>query len=92
MKPQEKALFKTCIWLSAGRSFEPIPMCLVIDMLVNVFGYNEKQLYYYANKWDDKGIINYGTSIRFVWFEFENLSGAYLDMYNEMFHKEGGVE
>lgn len=92
MKPQEKALFKYCIYLSRGRSFEPIPMYLVIDMFVNVFGCNEKQLYYYANKWNGKGIIDYGTSIRNVWFEFKNLSGAYLDMYNEMFHKEGGVE
>lgn len=92
MKPQEKALFNYCIYLSRGRSFVPIPMYLVINMFDKVFGCNKKQLYYYVNKWGDKGIINYGTSIRNVWFEFENLSGAYLDMYNEMFHKEGGVE
>lgn len=62
-------------------------MYLVIDMFVKVFGYNEKQLYYYATKWDKKGIIDYGTSIRNVWFEMENLSGIYLDMYNEIFQK-----
>jgi hypothetical protein len=92
VKTQEKALFKFCIWLSEGRSFEPIPTYLVIDMFVKVFGYNEKQLYYYVDKWVDKGIVDYGTSIRNVWFEFENLSGAYLDMYNKIFRKEGGVE
>lgn len=87
MKTQEKLLFKFCIWLSEGKSFEPIPMYLVIDMFVKVFGYNEKQLYCYATKWDKKGIIDYGTSIRNVWFEMENLSGIYLDMYNEIFQK-----
>ena len=92
MKELEKALFKFCIYFSGGRSYEPIPMYLVIDMLVKVFGWNEKQMYYYVSKWDDKGIVNYGTSLRNVWFEFENLSGPYRETYKQMFHKEGGVE
>ena len=54
-----------------------------VKTIVDAFsamGFSEKQLYAYANKWSDKGFYNYGTSLRFGWFEDEHLTGEYLEL------------
>lgn len=43
----------------------------VIVRLVRDHGYSEKQLWYYLNKWFEKGWWDYGVSMGVGWFESE---------------------
>lgn len=49
-----------------------ISMVDVVDMMVDIIGGPANLYWYYIYKWSDLGLINYGTSIKYVWFELKN--------------------
>jgi hypothetical protein len=64
------------------------------DILVEyaeTYGVPQKRLVYYAYKWSGRGIAEYGTSIRGMWFELENFYGEYLEMYLQGLQERMGL-
>lgn len=81
MKPLERIFFVACINTLTIRF---VPKRIHIKDLVALFvafGFSEKQLYYYVEKWANKGFYTYGVSIRVGWFEIEKLTGEYKVLY-----------
>lgn len=83
MKPLERIFFIACI-----NAITPPALCMrdIVELFVG-FGFPSKQLYYYVEKWTDKGFYDYGVNIGFGWFEIDKLSGEYKVLY-EKYKKE----
>lgn len=58
-----------------------VSMIEVVQMITDVIGGPRNIYWYYITKWSDLGLINYGTSIRYVWFEFKNFEKPGLERY-----------
>lgn len=80
MKPLERIFFVACI----NTISENIYMHHMVKMF-GAFGFSEKQLYRYVEKWDDKGFYDYGVSMRVGWFEFDKLVGEYKVLYDKYY-------
>ena len=89
MKELEKKFFKYCIknishspkWytLSVIPLREGIYFTDLICSFSEKYNCNKKQLYYYLEKWNYLGIIDYGVSLRTGWFDFsKGISDEYL--------------
>ena len=88
MKPLERIFFVACIntLIATEKLLKPIHTRDMVRVFV-LFGFNEKQLWYYVEKWSDKGFYEYGVSPRFGWFLLDKLTGEYKVLY-EKYKKE----
>ena len=62
----------------------------IVDKFVNKYYYFDDEakqngirnrLWYYINKWDQKGMLEYGVSIGTAWFQFDSKTGVNLNQY-----------
>lgn len=58
-----------------------ISMVDLVDSIVNNIGGSAKLYWHYVYKWGDLGLINWGTSIKYAWFELENFEKPGLERY-----------
>ena len=85
MKPLERIFFQACVM-----NIHKICIRNVIEVF-GALGFPIKPLYYYLNKWSARGFYDYGIAIDLGWFEYDELTGEYKVMYENII-KKGGTE
>lgn len=92
MKDDEKAFFKTCLKFISiqgvpNHDYKTATPRTIIKTISEFMNY--KRCWYLLEKWGNKGFYNYGVTMDLGWFEAENFTGEYQEMYLEMLRKEG---
>lgn len=91
MKDDEKAFFKTCLKYCPILEIRKIDKSVSPRNIINTLSefINYKRCWYLLEKWSNKGFYNYGVTMDLGWFEVEQFTGEYQDIYREMLKKEG---
>lgn len=91
MKELEKKFFKYCC-KNIDYNLDILSSCKIIMFrkdiifkdLIDTFSakYNcsKKQLYYYLEKWERIGMVDYGVSLKTGWFVFKDIKDSYLSI------------
>lgn len=76
MRDKEKMLFILAV------VFKPY---IAIDIMLGL-GYNKKQLFYYFDKWVDKGFLDFGTSMYTGWLVYSKFTGEYKRIFDNIIY------
>jgi hypothetical protein len=88
MKPLERIFFMACIHDCGYHSYNSSGIDSIIDTFER-FGFSEKQLMYYLEKWSYRGFYDYGVNICLGFFVFDELKGEYKEIYESEVFKHG---
>lgn len=88
MKEDEKKFFITCLRrIRITKNYKEIQKQLlspreIINLIDEYINY--KRCWYLLEKWERKGFYIYGTSLDLGYFEVDNMSGEYKEIFNKL--------